>query len=186
MSGLCLGHACRFTSAASLAAQRSLLWQPSQASENHLTISFGFTNAVRNLKHPGAHGLFGSHDLLFRPAGDLLATPCSSLLLQGLRTHKSLLHSLSGQKAEYAPGIKATVPKPSLNIKERTNGYLRESLLLSYTALFDNVIFRVFEWLRLDKILKWLTPYLEDGYSTVTGMWACLARYTCIDPPPTR
>ncbi|KAL0038755.1 hypothetical protein WJX79_006617 [Trebouxia sp. C0005] len=59
--------------------------------------------------------------------------------------------------------------------RQRAVGYLRESLLLSYTALFDNVVFSVFEWLRLDKILKWLTPKLEDGYASLTGKWYTLA-----------
>lgn len=101
---------------------------------------------------------------------------CSSLLLLGLRTHKSQLHSHSAQQAESKPGIKAAVPKPSLNVRERVNGYLRESLLLSYTALFDNALFRGFELLRLDKILKWATPHLEDGYARVTGTLASCHR----------
>lgn len=116
--------------------------------------------------------LLQPHPPLFRPAGGLHATPGSSLLLHGLHTHKSQLHKLSGQQADPEPGIKSTVPKPSLNARDRINGYLRESLLLSYTALFDNVIFRAFELLRLDKILKWLTPHLEDGYARVTGMFS--------------
>lgn len=78
-------------------------------------------------------------------------------------------------KVEPLPGIKAQLPKPVTNFRERAAGYLRESLLLSYSALFDNVIFRAAEWLQLDKLLKWLTPHLEDGYAAVTG----LAHHTC-------
>lgn len=109
------------------------------------------------------------HNPVCRHESNLHATACSRLLLHGLCAHKSQLHSHSGQQAESKPGIKAKVPKPSLNVRERINGYLRESLLLSYSALFDNIIFRGFELLRLDKILKWLTPHLEDGYAKVTG-----------------
>ena len=73
------------------------------------------------------------------------------------------------EQVEPVPGIKAQVPRPVTNIRQRSVGYLRESLLLSYTALFDNVIFTVCEWLRVDKVLKWLTPHLEDGYASLTG-----------------
>ena len=98
----------------------------------------------------------------------------NGLLIESNHIHGSCLHSLSGQPAESQPGIKGTIPKPSLNTKDRITGYLRESLLLSYTAFFDNVIFRSFELLRLDRILKWLTPHLEDGYAKITGMIVAL------------
>lgn len=166
----------RLASAAGLAAHRSLHWQ-----SFHLGASYALTNAAHSFTPPGAHQHLHSHthDLLFRPADQVLATCCSSLLLHSLRTHKSHLHSLSERQQESAPGIKAALPKPILNARERVNGYLRESLLLSYTALFDNVIFRVFELLRLDMILKWLTPHLEDGYATVTGVGSmCLLLLT--------
>ena len=172
MLGLHFGPA-RFAFAASLAAKRSLHWQSSQALSHHLGASFALTSAAHNFAPPGAHARLRSptHDLLIRPGGHSSASLCSSLLLQGLRVHKSHLHSLSQGQPESQPGIKAAVPKPILNARERVNGYLRESLLLSYTALFDNVIFRIFELLRLDMILKWLTPHLEDGYARVTGVW---------------
>ena len=80
-------------------------------------------------------------------------------------------HSLSPSQPEEAkPGIKAQAPKPVANFRERTVGYLRESLMLSYSALFDNIIFRIFEWLQVDRMLKWVTPYLENGYATLFGM----------------
>lgn len=165
---MCLRQA-RFATAATFAAQRNLHWQASQASRYYPASLYPFSTATHSLKQPGRHVPLQQHNPVCRHAGNLHATPCSSLLLHGLCTHKSQLHSHSGQQAESQPGIKAAVPKPSLNIRDRINGYLRESLLLSYTALFDNVIFRGFELLRLDKILKWLTPHLEDGYARVTG-----------------
>ena len=173
MSGLCLGQT-RF--AARLAAQRSLHWQPSQAWRYDPASLYPFSTATHNFQQPAALVPLQRHDPVFIYAGHLHATSCSSLFSYGLCTHKSQLHSHSGQEAEAEaeakPGIKAAVPKPSLNIKERASGYLRESLLLSYTAMFDNVIFRGFELLRLDKILKWLTPHLEDGYARLTGTLA--------------
>ena len=168
MSRQCLRQA-RFASAESLAAQRSLCWQSSQASRYHPASWYPSSTATTDHKQPEAHVPLRRHNPAFIHTGHLHATSCSSLLLYGLCTHKSQLHSHSGQEAESKPGIKAAVPKPSLNVRERINGYLRESLLLSYTALFDNVIFRGFELLRLDKTLKWLTPHLEDGYARVTG-----------------
>ena len=168
MSGLCLRQT-RFASAASLAAQCGLHWQPSQALRYHPASLYPFSTATHKPDQPGALASLQQHDPIFRHAGNLHATHCSRLLLFCLHTHTSQLHSHSGQQAESKPGIKAAVPKPSLNVRERISGYLRESLLLSYTALFDNVIFRGFELLRLDKILKWLTPHLEDGYARVTG-----------------
>lgn len=175
MLGFHLGPT-RFASAAGFAAQRSLHRQ-----SVHVGALYALTSAAHNFTPPGGHQHLKSHthDVLFRPADQVLATPYSSLLLHSLRTHKSHLHNLSERQQESAPGIKAAVPKPILNARERINGYLRESLLLSYTALFDNVIFRVFELLRLDMILKWLTPHLEDGYATVTGVWSlCLLLLT--------
>lgn len=170
MAQLCFKQA-QYASTASIAAQRSLHWHPSQTLNQHSASLHACTTAAYYFEPPGGHALLQphTHKPLFRPAGGLPDTSGSSLLLHGLRTHKSQLHNLSGQQAESKPGIKSTVPKPSLNARDRINGYLRESLLLSYTALFDNVIFRAFELLRLDKILKWLTPHLEDGYARVTG-----------------
>ena len=73
------------------------------------------------------------------------------------------------ESADQLPGIKAQLPKPITTFKQRAVGYLRESLLLSYSALFDNVIFRVAEWLRLGKLFQWVTPGLENGYAAITG-----------------
>ena len=91
-------------------------------------------------------------------------------LCRSLHTEQSHSQPAPDQRQQSSPGIKAQIPKPFTNVRQRTVGYLRESLLLSYTALFDNVIFSVFEWLQLDKVLKWLTPKLEDGYAALTGV----------------
>ena len=99
-----------------------------------------------------------------------LLTGHRTALCQSLHTEQSHSQPAPDQRKQSSPGIKAQVPKPFTNVRQRTVGYLRESLLLSYTALFDNVIFSVFEWLQLDKVLKWLTPKLEDGYAKLTGV----------------
>lgn len=99
-----------------------------------------------------------------------LLTGHRTALCQSLHTEQSYSQPAPDQRQQSSPGIKAHVPKPFTNVRQRAVGYLRESLLLSYTALFDNVVFSVFEWLRLDKILKWLTPKLEDGYASLTGV----------------
>jgi hypothetical protein len=91
-------------------------------------------------------------------------------LCRSLHTEQSHSQPAPDQRQQSSPGIKAQIPKPFTNVRQRTVGYLRESLLLSYTALFDNVIFSVFELLQLDKVLKWLTPKLEDGYAALTGV----------------
>ena len=100
--------------------------------------------------------------------------PCLSpeygtTLCRSLRTGQSHQTVLPDQQQQVVPGIKAQIPPPVTNIRQRIVGYLRESLLLSYTALFDNVVFSTFEWLQLDKGLKLLTPRLEDGYASLTG-----------------
>lgn len=123
--------------------------------------------------------------------------PCLSpeygiTLCRSLYTGQSHQTVLPDQQQQVVPGIKAQVPQPVANIRQRILGYLRESLLLSYTALFDNVVFSSFEWLQLDKGLKLLTPRLEDGYASLTGtdlMAAgagglhCLVRSMRFSPP---
>lgn len=90
-------------------------------------------------------------------------------LWQQLHTVSRRQLSQTWHSTEQQPGIKAQLPKPIANLQQRAVGYLRESLLLSYSALFDNVIFRVAEWLRLDKLFQWMTPGLENGYAAITG-----------------
>ena len=102
--------------------------------------------------------------------------PCLSpeygtTLCRSLHTGQSHQSVLPDQQQQVVPGIKAQVPRPVTNIRQRIVGYLRESLLLSYTALFDNVVFSAFEWLQLDTGLKRLTPRLEDGYASLTGIY---------------
>ncbi len=116
-----------------------------------------------------------------------LSSQHGSLLCRALHSqHFHQRHPLE-EWQESVPGVKAQVPKPVTSIRERVIGYLRESLLLSYTALFDNVIFSAFEWLQLDKVLKWLTPHLEDGYAALTGVQdatvfnqCCSTNFTCL------
>ncbi len=98
-------------------------------------------------------------------------------LYRSLHTEQSQSQPAPDQQKQSSPGIKAQVPKPFTSVRQRTVGYLRESLLLSYTALFDNVIFSVFEWLQLDKVLKWLTPKVEDGYAALTGVTCTAERW---------
>ena len=101
--------------------------------------------------------------------------PCLSpeygtTLCRSLHIGQSHQPVLPDQQQQVVPGIKAQAPRPVTNIRQRIVGYLRESLLLSYTALFDNVVFSAFEWLQLDTGLKRLTPRLEDGYASLTGI----------------
>ena len=98
-----------------------------------------------------------------------LYSQASELFQRKLHTQGSQQLPKPQQPTEQQPGIKAQLPKPVANLQQRAVGYLRESLLLSYSAVFDNVIFRAAEWLRLDKLFQWITPGLEDGYATLTG-----------------
>ena len=98
-----------------------------------------------------------------------LYSQASELFQRKLHTQNSQQLPKPLQPTEQQPGIKAQLPKPVANLQQRAVGYLRESLLLSYSAVFDNVVFRVAEWLRLDKLFQWITPGLEDGYAALTG-----------------
>ena len=144
-------------------ARCSLQWQQAQLSAPRLLDANKPTSAT-HLRSQSLALSSRSHSLFSCPVNARAPGHCHSQVVRTLRTN-----SLPDQPVESQPGIKAAVPKPSLNTTKRISGYLRESLLLSYTALFDNVIFRAFELLRLDRILKWLTPHLEDGYAKVTG-----------------
>lgn len=98
-----------------------------------------------------------------------LHSQASDVFGRKIHTQSSQQLSKPRWSADQLPGIKAQLPKPVTNLKQRAVGYLRESLLLSYSAVFDNVIFRVAEWLRLDKLFQWITPGLENGYAAITG-----------------
>ena len=57
--------------------------------------------------------------------------------------------------------------------RQKIVAYLRESLLVAYTTLVENVIWGTAEVLRLDRALRWATPRLEQGLARVTGRDAC-------------
>ena len=57
--------------------------------------------------------------------------------------------------------------------RQKIVAYLRESLLVAYTTLVENVIWGTAEVLRIDRALRWATPRLEHGLARVTGAIAC-------------
>lgn len=171
---------------AAMSAQRSLQWQHTSyrayMAGSQMPISAAF-NCLQSSTFSAVFSVARPNKVPSTPPSKPNPVSINSLLIGFNHVHSCRIHSLSDQPAESQPGIKGVIPKPSLNTRDRITGYLRESLLLSYTALFDNVIFRAFELLRLDRILKWLTPNLEDGYGRITGtVFVLLLNPTCMSP----
>lgn len=119
--------------------------------------------------HSGSQSQWPQHHAGYLLQSTFLHSQASDVFGRKIHTQSSEQLSKPHWSADQLPGIKAQLPKPVTNLKQRAVGYLRESLLLSYSAVFDNVIFRVAEWLRLDKLFQWITPGLENGYAAITG-----------------
>lgn len=163
---------CRPTSSphvgSSLHTARPVIAARSESSWTHCLLP-SLPHSSLSLRQPHQYQSLYSHTAL--PLQTFfLHSQGSQLLWRKLHTHSTQQLSRTPQTTEQQPGIKAQLPKPIANLQQRAVGYLRESLLLSYSALFDNVIFRVAEWLRLDKLFQWLTPGLENGYAAITGL----------------
>ena len=90
----------------------------------------------------------------------------------------------SGQKDDSASSqlsnpwniLPAAAQAPILTLfgfRQKIVAYLRESLLVAYTTLVENVIWGTAEVLRVDRALRWATPRLEQGLARVTGEHAC-------------
>ena len=55
------------------------------------------------------------------------------------------------------------------NWRMRAASFTRESFLLFFSALIDNTLVVVLEWLQVDKLLKRATPWLERGSARIFG-----------------
>ena len=100
------------------------------------------------------------------------------------RSNVSQQDSEPGQEADSASSqlstpwsiLPAAAQAPILTLfgfRQKIVAYLRESLLVAYTTLVENVIWGTAEVLRLDRALRWATPRLEQGLARVTGGDAC-------------
>ena len=100
------------------------------------------------------------------------------------RSHASRQDSEPGQEDDSASSqlstpwsiLPAAAQAPILTLfgfRQKFVAYLRESLLVAYTTLVENVIWGTAEVLRLDRALRWATPRLEQGLARVTGGDVC-------------
>ncbi len=100
------------------------------------------------------------------------------------RSDASQQTSESGQEDDTASSqlstpwsiLPAAAQAPILTLfgfRQKIVAYLRESLLVAYTTLVENVIWGTAEVLRVDRALRWATPRLEQGLARVTGEHAC-------------
>ena len=55
------------------------------------------------------------------------------------------------------------------NWRMRAASFTRESFLLFFSALIDNTLVVVLEWLQVDKLLKRATPWLERSSARIFG-----------------